>query len=332
MSDVIDSQRRRTHVLVLTAGRRVELLQCFQRALQVHLPGSRVLATDSCPSHSAACQVSDGAFVAPPIGTEEHTDFLLELCAAQGIGVVIPTLDTGLLHLAQARERLAQAGVQLVVSSPALVADCRDKRRTAALFTRLGLDSPALLDRAALSFPCFVKPYDGSSSIGARRLDRASDVTPAMLANERLMFSELVGPEFREYTVDVFYDAQGRLVCLVPRERLAVRAGEISKGLTRRHFVYDALLKPLSRLEGARGCVTVQVFGNPDTGEVKGLEINPRFGGGYPLSDAAGATFADWIVREYLLGQSLSFFDAWEADLLMLRYDAKVLVRDAHRA
>lgn len=326
MSSTIDSR----NVLVLTAGRRVELLQTFQRAVKALLPEARVLTTDSKPLLSSACQVSDEAFVAPRIGTDEHTDFLLELCAAQRIGLVVPTLDTGLLHLARARDRLEQAGVRLVISSPELVADCRDKRRTAAVFAGIGLDYPALLDRASLHFPCFVKPYDGSSSIGARRVDSEADVTPVMLADERLMFTELVGPEFREYTVDACYDLQGKLVCLVPRERLEVRAGEVSKGITRRHFVYDALVGPLSRLEGARGCVTVQVFGNPDTGEVKGLEINPRFGGGYPLSDAAGATYAEWIVREHLLGESLPFFDAWEPDLLMLRYDAKVLVRDAH--
>src|SRR5690606_18246292 len=112
-----------------------------------------------------------------PIGTSEHTEFLLKLCAEEGVGLIIPTLDTGLLHLARARPQLEQAGVHVAISSAELVADCRDKRRTAALFTRLGLDSPALLDREALSFPCFVKPYDGSSSIGARRLDSEADVT-----------------------------------------------------------------------------------------------------------------------------------------------------------
>jgi carbamoyl-phosphate synthase large subunit len=56
------------------------------------------------------------------------------------------------------------------------------------------------------------------------------------------------------------------------------------------------------------------------------LEINPRFGGGFPLSNAAGADFTDWLIKEYLLGQKLPFYDLWSSDLVMLRYDAKVIV------
>ena len=61
------------------------------------------------------------------------------------------------------------------------------------------------------------------------------------------------------------------------------------------------LIDRLKKIPGAFGCVTVQVFGNPQTGEIKGLEINPRFGGGYPLTSAAGCSYAELIIREYLL-------------------------------
>jgi len=88
------------------------------------------------------------------------------------------------------------------------------------------------------------------------------------------------------------------------------------------------LIERLKRLDGARGCVTVQVFGDPDTQRVKALEINPRFGGGYPLAQAAGAEFPDWLIREYFLGETVNFFDRWEENLIMLRYDAKVVVRE----
>jgi carbamoyl-phosphate synthase large subunit len=59
------------------------------------------------------------------------------------------------------------------------------------------------------------------------------------------------------------------------------------------------------------------------------LEINPRFGGGYPLTGAAGADYCAWLIAEYLLNKEIGFFDDWEADLLMLRYDAKVILHDA---
>jgi carbamoyl-phosphate synthase large subunit len=56
------------------------------------------------------------------------------------------------------------------------------------------------------------------------------------------------------------------------------------------------------------------------------LEINPRFGGGYPLTRLAGACFEDWIVGEYLFNEDIHFCDTWQRQLMMLRYDSEILV------
>jgi carbamoyl-phosphate synthase large subunit len=109
---------------------------------------------------------------------------------------------------------------------------------------------------------------------------------------------------------------------------LEVRGGEISKGITRRDGVIPLLEPCLERLQGARGCLTVQVFANPERTRLRGVEINPRFGGGYPLSHAAGAAFPELLIREWLLGQRPEPNNSWQADLLMLRHDAMVLRSD----
>ncbi len=149
-----------------------------------------------------------------------------------------------------------------------------------------------------------------------------------MFDDEKMMFMEYIDPTHIEFTVDVYYDRMGQLKCAVPRQRIEVRGGEVSKGATRRHFVYEYLLPRLAKLRGARGCITVQVFANETIGRFAALEINPRFGGGYPLSYSAGANYPGWLIDEYLLGREIKFFDKWENNLLMLRYDAKVLVRE----
>jgi len=177
-----------------------------------------------------------------------------------------------------------------------------------------------------LTFPCFVKPYDGSRSVGAEKLQNMADLSDAILADQKLMFMEYIDDSHHEYTVDAYFDRYSRLRCLVPRHRLEVRDGEISKGITRKNHVYEYLLGRLMELKGARGCLTLQIFAQPEGRRYAGLEINPRFGGGYPLSYAAKANYPGWLIEEYLLHQDIPFFDAWESDLLMLRYDAQVLV------
>jgi carbamoyl-phosphate synthase large subunit len=314
------------NILILSAGRRVELVQAFQAEARKRNLRSQVLATDLHPGRSAACQIADGAIQLPRVGETGYMDLLLEACLRNQVRVVVPTIDTELLGLARARSRFADHGIHLVISDEGLVAACRDKRRTSELFAGLGVNTPAIYDKNSLSFPCFVKPYDGSRSIGAALIESQDAVTPDMLADPKLMFMQFIDGSHDEYTVDIYYDRSGHLQCLVPRQRLEVRDGEISKGITRKHHIYEYLVEKARRIEGARGCLTLQLFANIEAGHYAALEINPRFGGGFPLSYAAGANYPGWLIDEYISARDVPFFDGWESDLLMLRYDAKVLV------
>lgn len=315
-----------TNILLLSAGRRVELAQAFISEIKARGLHAKMLATDLKPELSAACQMVDVAVKAPRVNDPSYIDFLLSTCKAHKVGMVIPTIDTELLLLAQYRDIFAAEGVHLIISDEALVRDCRDKRLTARLFRNLGIDTPRIFDRSDIQFPCFAKPYDGSCSVGASVVHDVNMLSDAMLADEKMMFMELIDGSHTEFTVDAYYDQAGQLVCFVPRQRIEVRGGEISKGVTRRNQVYEYLLPKLRQIEGARGCITLQLFANFQTARFAALEINPRFGGGYPLSYSAGANYPGWLIDEYLLNRKIPFFDGWEADLLMLRYDAKELV------
>ncbi len=316
------------NILLLSAGRRVELLLAFKNEIKIRGLHAKVFATDLNPTMSAACHVADESFVMTRVTADGYMDKLLDLCEQQQVSLVIPTIDTELLGLAKARTNFAEKGIHLVISDEALVQMCRDKRQTVEMFSGLGIDTPAIQDRSQLAFPCFAKPYDGSRSIGAAKLEDASVLTQMMLDDPKLMFMEYIDQSFDEYTVDVYFDRTGALKCLVPRRRLEVRDGEISKGVTRKNHVYYYLLDKLKRLEGARGCLTVQLFAHPETKRYAALEINPRFGGGYPLSYAAGAKYPGWLIDEYIINKEVAFFDDWESDLLMLRYDAQLILQN----
>jgi carbamoyl-phosphate synthase large subunit len=77
------------------------------------------------------------------------------------------------------------------------------------------------------------------------------------------------------------------------------------------------------RLDGLRGPMNVQIF--CDGEDVNVIEINLRFGGGYPLAHHAGARFAQWLVDETIGGKSIRS-EGWTEGLVMLRYDAEVIV------
>ena len=214
-----------------------------------------------------------------------------------------------------------------MVSDEKLIRACRNKRLTHKLFEKYHVPFAKEFSHDAPQFPMFIKPIDGSSSKGLYFIEDESQLTLDLIENEKLMFLEYINPdEYKEYTLDLYYDRYGDFKCVVPRERIEVRSGEITKGITSKNKLVEYVKNHFSQEKGFHGCITLQLFYNAKTNFVCGIEINPRFGGGYPLSYHAGANYPKWIIEEYLLGKSIEEFDDWEDGLVMLRYDDEILV------
>lgn len=319
-----------TNVLFLAAGRRVSLVRQFKAALGELGDGGRTVTEDT--TASAPAHVVSDAQVALPRCTEAgYVDELMALCRRESVRLLVPLIDTVLPVLAPHRARFADLGVTALVSSPETIAIGHNKRRTAEFFRARGFATPRILAEAEIAglsrqdFPLFVKPPSGSSSIGAMKVDTALDLAHLRTRTPDLVVMELVtGPEF---TIDVYVDLGGTPRCAVPRRRLEVRAGEVSKGLTVRDpALIEQALAVAAALPGAIGCLTLQAFKRPD-GTVCFIELNARFGGGYPLSWHAGANYPKWLLQE-VRGETPDFAAgrAFRDNLAMLRYDDELIV------
>jgi carbamoyl-phosphate synthase large subunit len=270
---------------------------------------------------------ADGSFEVPHACSQEFPEALLKLCSDNDIRMVVPTIDTELKVLSENRKLFSDNEISIIISDPDVVGMCRDKRQTHAFFDSIGLQRSREVDVYDAALPIFAKPFDGSSSIGAAVIRDRKDLTEDLLNDRKMMFLEYLDPsEYIEYTVDMYFSESGDLKCAVPRERLEVRGGEISKGVTRRGVVYDTVCDKFSKCKGMRGCITLQLFRHRHTGEIKAIEINPRFGGGYPLSYHANANYPGMLISEYLLGKTPGYYEEWKADLLMLRYDDEIII------
>jgi carbamoylphosphate synthase large subunit len=248
---------------------------------------------------------------------------------SQDIGLVVPTIACELPVLARCRSEFAKHGVIVAVSDARFIDMTRDKRVTAQWFRERGLQTPRVINsRADVRFPLFAKPYDGSSSERAQLVLDAAQLTAQLLDDPRMMFTEYLSPtEYDEYTLDMYYSDDGQLKCIVPRLRIETRSGELSKGRTARIAALSMLRERFGKVSGARGCIAMQIFVHRQSEAVYGIEINARFDGGYPLSYEAGANFPGWLIQEHFFGVQNQFFDEWENDLTMLRYDDHVVVR-----
>lgn len=315
------------NILITSAGQRVSLVRAFQKELKSRYPGARVFTTDMCPEFSAACHVSDRSFQVKRVSDPAYIDEILELCDKNKIKMVVPTIDTELLVLAKNKDRFEAGGIHVIISSEVFVEQCRDKRKISCFFQLRGIDVPESYEKNKPQFPLFIKPYDGSLSADNFIIHSETEFTDYHFSNEKLLFMEYIDKkDHDEYTVDMYFDRKHLVKCIVPRRRLLVRAGEINKGITCKNRIVPFLREKLGYIEGAIGCLTVQVFMNKTTERIIAIEINPRFGGGFPLSYRAGANYPLWLINEYFHHQPVTYTESWEDGMLMLRYDDEVIV------
>ena len=311
------------NVLVTSAGRRVSLVQAFAEAVKAR--GGQVFAGDAS-GLAPALYKADGAFRLPPVRSEAYIPELLSLVQAHDLGLIVPTIDTELEVLADNIETFADAGCKVLVSSPAFVALSGDKWLTQRAFAEHDVDVPqgwtvAELTGAELPEQLFVKPRDGSSS---RDIYRATPETlTSILARvpNAIVQEELTGPEI---TIDALIDFDGRPLHYVPRIRIRTLAGESIQGVT---IADDDLRGWLERLLGvaaelgARGPITLQAF-LTGRGPVL-IEVNPRFGGGFPLAYAAGGHYPEWLLA-LLSGEAVApRLGAYTVGLYMTRYNVE---------
>ncbi|TXE04829.1 ATP-grasp domain-containing protein [Gelidibacter salicanalis] len=317
------------NILITSAGRRVSLIRSFQKELKKVGFNSKVFASDSNPNLSAACHIADGFFKVPQLNDSNYIDVLMALCKTHHIELIIPTIDTELLELATCKDKFALNGITVVISSVDFVLKCRDKRLTHEFFENHNIAIAKEFTKINYNIPLFIKPVDGSRSVDNYIVKSENELTENHFDNEKLMFLEYLDHDhYNEFTCDLYFSKDHNLKCVVPRKRIEVRDGEVYKAMTVRNPLVSIIKKNLSYINGAVGCLTAQFFVHKeDETKIYGIEINPRFGGGYPLTYLSGANFSKWIIEEYCLEQPITEqFDVWENDLLMIRYDDEILV------
>jgi len=314
------------NVLITAASRRVALVQAFQRALAART-GGRVIVTDINPL-SPAVHVADRAYLVPLSSSPGYLNEIWTICDAEHVRLVVPTIDDELELFASAKETFARRGVAVAVSSPDTAAICNDKYATCVHLRAHGVSAaetflPGTLP-AVPRFPLFVKPRVGRGGVGAyrardrRELEFFLDYVQGAIVQEYLD-----GPEF---TIDVLCDDAGRVLSVVPRERVVIRAGVIDRGRTSNDPALMALALRCAEALPFAGAVNLQcrvVNGRPTI-----FEINPRFSGGIPLTMASGADFPGMLL-DLAAGRMVPpAIGAFQPDFWMTSYEASFFLDD----
>jgi carbamoyl-phosphate synthase large subunit len=277
--------RRPPGVLFTCAGQRVDIVTAFKRA------GARTLATDVNALAPALYHADAHAFV-PRVDDPDYVPRLAELVVAHDLELVVPLTDLDHGVLARAGERI---DALVLLPAPEIVDALADKWLAHRLFEERGIGSPATWLPDALPdeppFPVLVKARRGFGSRGIYRCrDRRELEFFLDYASEDSMVQACCLGE--EFSIDVFCDLESRCLNAVPRTMIESKGGESIKGMT----IRDATLIEVGRFVAEAldlvGPANIQCFREPD-GTHRVTDINPRFGGAFPLPTSAGSRYPE---------------------------------------
>ena len=304
------------NILFTCAGRRTYLLKYFKENLEA---GDKVVATDMQLT-APALQVADVKIQVPAVYDPKYIDVTLEICKNQKIEALLSLNDLELPLLAANEIRFEEIGVKLIVSDLSVIDIAFDKYKTARWVESLGLKSPKsyvslaeakkALEVGELHFPLFMKPRWGSGSIGLETVEDMEELEIyyqllTKKIKKTILATASVGDEYiiiqekltgKEFGLDVMNDLEGNHVAVSVKQKLAMRAGETDKAVT----VDLPKVREMGKIIGTAlkhiGNLDVDVMQN-ENGDYCVLELNPRFGGGFPFRYEAGVNMQKAIVE-----------------------------------
>lgn len=305
------------NILFTSVGRRSYLVQYFKEVLgnsgEVHVANSSPI--------SPAFLVADKSVVTPLIYDADYISFLLEYCKNNYIDAVISLFDIDLPILAKNRDRFEELGTTVVVSNYETIEICNDKWKTFCYLKENGLEVPETfisleeavrnLQSECISYPVMVKPRWGMGSIAVFEAENEEELrifyekTKRNIQNTYLKYESAVDIEKsvliqeklkgQEYGLDVINDLNGNYVTTIAKMKYAMRSGETDCAVTVDKPGLKRLGEKLSSMMHHRANLDVDVFVVEDKYYV--LEMNARFGGGYPFSHIAGVNLPLAIVK-----------------------------------
>jgi len=237
----------------------------------------------------------------PPAAEPAFVDACLKVVREQRIDLFVPIIvEREFLPLDAARAAFADFGCTLAAPPREIVTVAADKLAFAAFLERLDIETPKTVayarDLQGVRFPAYLKPRQGSGSVGTQRVTTAETLHEAARGRDDLIVQEAVAGA--EFTVDCFAAEAGRVVAAVPRERIAIKAGVSVKGRTYHHPQIEAIAADVVAKSGIAGPANVQGMLRAD-GTFSIIEMNPRFSGTLALTTAAGINFATLLLDRF---------------------------------
>ncbi|WP_394884621.1 ATP-grasp domain-containing protein [Clostridium butyricum] len=319
-------------MLITSIGKRVQLIQHLKKSF-------KIIGVDAGNDNPAKYFV-DMFYQIPKAIEENYIEVLINICKSENVQLLVPLYEGEFEVLNENKNKFQDVNTKVVLSSKEVINICKNKEETYKFFTLHNIKTPKAYDDNEIDdvirygdidkLPLFIKPKDGMGSSNAFKINNMKELLFFKDYVKNPIIQECIDGD--EYTVDCLVDFDGQSVYVVPRKRLEVRSGEVVKSRTVRDIeIIDKTIEVINLLNkckdssecGTSGPLTIQFF-KTASGEIYLLEINPRFGGGVPLSFECNADYGK-ALREILSGEKVEFKNEF-LEKTMLRYEQAVFI------
>lgn len=315
------------NILFLSAGRRVELVKAFREAIEVSNTKGKIIAVDLLDT-APALYFADEFLQIRRVTDDGYVDELISICKEKHINLIIPTIDTELYVLSENKELIEkETGAKIMVSNKELIQVIRDKFKTHDFLNKHGFNTPKVIsdkdiENKNYEFPLFIKPLDGSSSMNNFKINNEEELKFFRKYVNRPIIQTFV--EGQEYCIDIFTDFEGNPITIVPKLRVAARAGEIMKGKIVKDKRIIEYMKKLIKIIKPVGEINVDCIVSDD--KITIIEINGRFAGGSPMSFKAGANSPLNLIK-LLNGEKLEYNEDYKDGMMGFRFDDCIYIK-----
>lgn len=302
------------NILFSCAGRRHYLLKYFKEVLS---QDDKIIATDMQASAPALSE-ADIVEIVPSVYADDYIAILKNICLKHNVDAIISLNDLELPILSKCIEEFNDIGTTIIVSSSDIIDICFDKFKTSQYIQSIGLISPLTfinIDDAVqaikdnkLHFPLIIKPRWGSGSIGIEIAYDLDDlfiiyhyiqkkIKHSILANISINTDNILIQEFiigLEYGIDIMNDLHGNYCGVSIKQKISMRSGETDKAVTINNTELENIGKQIAT--NLRHIANLDCDILEKNGKYYVLDLNPRFGGGYPFSHEAGVNLPSAII------------------------------------
>lgn len=319
------------NLLILAAGTRNKIVQYFKKTFD---GVGKVIATDA-NNLGPAIYDADKYYIVPPITDGGYIDVILDICRKEQIDGVLSLIDPELSLLAANEEKFKTIGVTIIGSSYELCEMALNKMKMYHWLknhnyncAQSWMDKDEFyraLDAGIVTYPVFVKPYQGSASISITKAYDKETIELLFAHEDGLMIQEFL--EGQEIGADVYIDLiSGEVVSIFTKNKIKMRAGETDKAVSFKDEKLFHLIEQFAQEAGYRGQIDIDLF--EIDGEYYISEVNPRFGGGYPHAYEAGVNHMKMILNNLNGVINQKTIGAYEDGIYMMKYNEVKIVKE----